>query len=125
MRGRALIAAALWFAVSTHAAEPIRGWIETERSGVNLRFTGFVQSDAAGEIRFELSVTKQGRSGRSESRQAGRLRLEAGVPRRLSQSSVSIADGDEYCAQLALYQADTLVARQALTDRGESDSCSD
>ena len=108
------------------SAEPVHGWIETERQGANLRFTAFAQADANVQIRYELTVRKDGRSGRASSQQAGQLRLAANAPRRLSQSIVNIADGDDYCVRLAIYRGNTLVANQIITppDEPNPESCS-
>jgi hypothetical protein len=68
---------------------------------------------------------KEGKSGRSSSRQAGRVRLVADAPRRLSQSVVNIAEGDDYCVQLTVYRGSMLVAKQIATpaDKSGIESC--
>jgi hypothetical protein len=114
---------ALTLAVPAASGEAVRGWIQTERSGGTVNFIGFAQANVAGEIRYELKVTKEGKSGRTNAQQAGRVRLSGSAPRRLAQSSVNIGQGDDYCVQLAIYQGGQLVVRQIVTAAGETGSC--
>ena len=109
----------------TLSADAIQGWIETERRGANLIFTGFVQADAGVEIRYELTAVKSGKSGESRSQQAGRFRLQTDAPRRLAESRFNVAEGDDYCVQLAIYQGSTLVANQIIAppDKPSPESC--
>ena len=128
MRDRNLFILALNIAgVVTPAlsAEAVQGWIDTERRGANLIFTGFVQADAGIEIRYELTAVKSGKSGQSRSQQAGRFRLQTDAPRRLAESRFNVADGDDYCVQLAIYRGNTLVANQIVTppDKPSPESC--
>ena len=125
MRRRSILVAfgALVLAVPAASGEAVRGWIQTERSGATVNFIGFAQTNVVGEIRYEMKVTKEGKSGRTNAQQAGRVRLEGTAPRRLAQSSVNIGEGDDYCAQLAIYQGGKLVARQIVTAAGETGSC--
>jgi hypothetical protein len=128
MRGHGLFILALNIvSVVTPAlsAEAVQAWIDTEWRGANLIFTGFVQANAGVEIRYELTAVKSGKSGQSRSQQAGRFRLQTDAPRRLAESRFNVAEGDDYCVQLAIYQGSTLVASQIITppDKPSPESC--
>ncbi len=92
------------------AADSVWGWIAFERQGAIVSFTGFAEGEAAEDIRYELSLSKDGRGGRVRNKQGGRVRLTPGTASRLSQSSVNLGEGDDYCVRLALYRGQTIVA---------------
>jgi hypothetical protein len=107
-----------------NAADAVWGWIAFERQGANVSFTGFAEGDAAEDIRYELSLSKEGRGGRVRNKQGGRVRLTPGTASRLSQSSVNLGEGDDYCVRLALYRGQTIVASYVIQPpNGRSTLC--
>jgi hypothetical protein len=96
---------------ASHSADNVRGWIDVSRNGAMTSFTGFVEAPAPADLRYTLTVAKQGRSGRTNSSQGGRTRVTPNMPSRLSQTQLNITEGDSYCVELVVYDGDTVIAR--------------
>ena len=89
----------------------------TERDGSALRlqgaFTG--QPDVSGELRYQLTVEKEGASGRSTSRQGGTFAAPApDATATLSRVQLGVAAGDRIEATLTVHQASQLVGEARL-----------
>lgn len=123
---RNLIYAAVTLTIVTPTAslgvENVRGWIDVQRGGALTSFTGFVQSSSDANLRYTLTAEKQGRSGRTQSSQGGRVHLVSNVPSRLSRTQVTVGDGDVYCVELTVYDGETVVARDVAKAPSQKDS---
>ena len=72
-------------------------------------------TDPAGHtLRYEMVVTRQSRSGSSNSSQAGSVRVDPGGSARLASNSVSVSPGDKYRVTVRLYEQGRLVAEQSV-----------
>lgn len=122
---RTLLLAALGLTgVQSANVADVWGWIAFEQQGAIVSFTGFAEGDAAEDIRYELSLSKDGRGGRVRNKQGGRVRLTPGTPSRLSQSSVNLGEGDDYCVRLALYRGGQIAASYVIQrPNGRSTLC--
>jgi len=85
----------------------------TVREG-NLKVAPRVTGPAGKTLRYEMVVTRQSRSGSSNSSQAGSVRLDESGAARLASSSVSVSPQDEYRVAVKLYEGGRLVAEEAV-----------
>lgn len=76
-------------------------WIDVEVEGHIVQFHAFAQADEAKSVQYSLSVTKQDRGGRANTKQGGKADLseERGAVK-LSSVGVNIEDDTVYKIQL-------------------------
>ena len=73
-----------------------------------------VTGPAGKALRYEMQVTRQSGAGRSNSRQAGSVRLDENGTARLASNSMSVGPHDAYRVEVKLYEGGRLVAQQSL-----------
>ncbi len=99
-------------AVITHAeSADIELWIEKDVTGENqVTLTPYVKTPHASNLRYIFEVDKQGESGRSRTRQGGRLSFQSNQPKALSTLSLNLKTDDRCRINFKLYDGDKLVA---------------
>jgi len=99
-------------AAATHAeSADIMLWIEKEVTGENrVTLTPYVKTPSAANLRYSFEVDKHGKSGRSTTRQSGRLSFQSDQPKALSTLALHLKPEDHCRVELKLYDEDRLVA---------------
>ena len=113
---RTLIIAAYLFLTGAATANvtgvsKISGWIDESRTDGIYKFVATAKSDRDAHVRYQLEARRIGASGKSTTGQSGQAQLRPGIPQRLSSTSLSIADGDDYCVKLLIYSNDAVVGK--------------
>lgn len=86
-------------------------WIEKEVTGENqVTLTPYVKSPSTATLRYSFEVDKHGKSGRSATRQSGRLSFQSDQPKALSTLALHLKPEDRYRVELKLYDENRLVA---------------
>jgi hypothetical protein len=80
----------------------------------NLHVAPRVTGPAGKALRYEMQVTREGGAGRSNSRQAGSIRLDESGRARLASNSMSVGPHDEYRVDVKLYEGGRLVAEESV-----------
>jgi hypothetical protein len=99
--------------LSTAAAggdSSVRAWIATEPTPQGVRIVPYAQASEARQLRYEFVSSKEGRSGRSDSRQAGQVTVDCCAPKALVRLGLSVQPGERYTLTLRVFDRDTLVA---------------
>jgi hypothetical protein len=90
----------------------VSAWIETDPVDAPHDFVGYARAAEPVSARYELTAEKVGPSGRSSSRQSGRVEIGSAAPIQLSRLSLGAPrPGDRYEIILTLYVGDRQVAR--------------
>ena len=110
-----LLACTFPSASTDSSGDPVR--LLTERDGTTLRlrgaFTG--QAGVTGELRYQLTVEKQGASGRSTNRQGGTFAAPApGVTDTLSRVQIGVQEGGRVEATLTVHRGERLLGEARL-----------
>lgn len=84
-----------------------------EMRGGTLTITPVLTAPANQRVRYDVVVTRSGRSGKSDSRQGGDVTVGANGTTALSQLSISVSEGDRYEVSVRVYDAARLVAERA------------
>ena len=92
-----------------------RIWLETSTEDGSLLAEPRVEAGHDALLRYEFSSTKVGPAGRSESRQAGSVRLATGETRALTRLRLSVVGDDKYILSLRVYEDERLVAEKSFT----------
>lgn len=103
--------------LSTAAAggdSSVRAWIATEPTPQGVRVVPYAQAQEAHRLRYELISTKEGASGRSNSRQAGQVAVDCCEPKALVQLRLSVQPGERYTLTLKVFDNGTLVAEDRI-----------
>ncbi len=110
-----LLMTPLMAAVIAHAeSADIALWIEKEVTGENqVTLTPYVKTLHSSNLRYIFEVDKQGKSGRSQTRQGGKLSSQPNQPQALSTLSLNLTADDRYRINFMLYDEDKLVAELA------------
>ncbi len=82
--------------------------------GGNLHVEPRVTGPAGTALRYEMHVTRQGGAGRSNSRQAGSVRLDESGRARLASNDMSVGPHDAYRIEVKLYEGGRLVAEESV-----------
>ncbi|SET04525.1 Thin aggregative fimbriae synthesis protein [Nitrosomonas marina] len=86
-------------------------WIEKDVAADNqVTFTPYAKALRAFNLRYTLDVDKQGKSGRSSTRQSGKLLLQPNQPKAISTSSFNLKADDHYRINFKLFDKNKLVA---------------
>ena len=88
----------------------VRAWIATEPTPQGVRVIPYAQAKEAHKLRYEFISTKEGASGRSNSRQAGQVAVDCCEPKALVQLRLSVQPGERYILTLKVFDNGTLVA---------------
>ena len=87
-----------------------RAWIEANQQDDMLTIQGKFANDTEQDatFRYELITTKQGKSGRSSSTQAGSFAAPAQEEVSLSNTSINVTKEDTYVIELKIFQGNTV-----------------
>lgn len=77
-------------------------WLETVPDARPRIIVPYVQSPAAGDLQYKLTVTRQGPSGSSNISQGGGIHIRANSPTALTRLSLSIDENDSCHIELIL-----------------------
>ena len=95
-------------------ADDHRVWIETSVDAGRLLVVPQIEAGHAASLDYELISAKTGKAGRSNSSQAGSVRLDQGEARVLTRLRLSVAGEDKYLLSLRVYENGKLVAEDAV-----------
>ena len=102
------------FSVAQANAGEHRVWIETSVDDGRFLAVPQIEAGHGALLDYELISTKVGKAGRSNSSQAGSVRLGEGETRSLTRLRLSVAAEDEYILSLRVYENGKLVAEDAV-----------
>lgn len=83
------------------------------RSGT-LKVAPIITAPAGAKLRYDVTTTRTGRSGNSNSRQSGNVTVGNDGKASLSEVAVSVSEQDRYEVQVEVYDGGRLVAAQTL-----------
>ena len=99
--------------LSTAAAggeSTVVAWIATEPTPQGVRVIPYAQAQEPHKLRYEFISTKEGASGRSDSRQAGQVAVDCCEPKALVHLRLSVQQGERYTLTLKVFDDGKLVA---------------
>ncbi len=85
-----------------------------EAQGGTLKVAPIVTAPAGAKLRYDVTSTRTGRSGNSNSRQSGNVTVGDDGKASLSQVAVSVSEQDRYEVHVEVYDGGRLVAAQTL-----------
>jgi PPE-repeat protein len=85
-----------------------------EVRGGTLKVAPIVTAPAGAKLRYDVTTTRTGRSGNSNSRQSGNVTVGNDGKASLSQVAVSVTEQDRYEVQVEVYDGGRLVAAETL-----------
>lgn len=86
-----------------------------EVRGGTLKVAPIVTAPAGAKLRYDVTTTRTGRSGNSNSRQSGNVTVGNDGKASLSQVAVSVSEQDRYEVRVEVYDGGRLVASETLT----------
>jgi hypothetical protein len=86
----------------------------TEVRGGTLKVAPIVTAPAGAKLRYDVTTTRTGRSGNSNSRQSGNVTVGDDGKASLSQVAVSVSTQDRYEVHVEVYDGGRLVAAETL-----------
>lgn len=110
-----LVLPALISVAQARASSDHRVWIETSTVDGRLIVQPQIEAGRDASADYELISVRVGRAGRSESRQAGSVRLKAGETRVLSNLTLSVSDDDKYILTLRIFENGQVVGQDSIT----------
>ncbi|HEX5664130.1 MAG TPA: curli-like amyloid fiber formation chaperone CsgH [Xanthomonadaceae bacterium] len=85
-----------------------------EVRGGTLKVAPVVTAPAGAKLRYDVTTTRTGRSGNSNSRQSGNVTVGDDGKASLSQVAVSVSEQDRYEVHVEVYEGGRLVASETL-----------
>ena len=85
-----------------------------EARGGMLRVAPIITAPAGAKLRYDVTTTRTGRSGNSNSRQSGNVTVGNDGKASLSQVAVSVSEQDRYEVHVEVYDGGRLVAAETL-----------
>lgn len=85
-----------------------------EARGGTLKVAPVVTAPAGAQLRYDVTTTRTGRSGNSNSRQSGNVTVGSEGKAALSQVAVSVGEQDRYEVRVEVYDGGRLVAAKTL-----------
>jgi hypothetical protein len=85
-----------------------------EARGGTLKVAPIVTAPAGAKLRYDVTTTRTGRSGNSNSRQSGNVTVGDDGQASLSQVAVSVGEQDRYEVHVEVYDGGRLVAAETL-----------
>jgi len=85
-----------------------------EVSGGTLKLAPVVSAPAGAKLRYDMTTTRTGRSGNSNSRQSGNVTVGDDGKATLSQVAVNVSPQDQYVVHVEVYDGAQVVASQTL-----------
>ena len=85
-----------------------------EVRGGTLKVAPVVTAPAGAKLRYDMTTTRTGRSGNSNSRQSGNVTVGDDGKASLSQLAVNVSPQDQYIVQVEVYDGAQVVASKTL-----------
>jgi len=85
-----------------------------EVRGGTLKVAPVVSAPAGAKLRYDMTTTRTGRSGNSNSRQSGNVTVGDDGKASLSQLAVNVSPQDQYIVQVEVYDGAQVVASKTL-----------
>ena len=85
-----------------------------EVSGGTLKVAPVITAPAGAKLRYDMTTTRTGRSGNSNSRQGGNVTVGDDGKASLSQVSVNVGPQDRYTVHVEVYDGQKVVAAKTL-----------
>ena len=85
-----------------------------EVRGGTLKVAPVVSAPAGAKLRYDMTTTRTGRSGNSNSRQSGNVTVGDDGKAALSQVAVNVGPQDQYVVQVEVYDGAQVVASRTL-----------
>ena len=85
-----------------------------EVRGGTLKVAPVVTAPAGAKLRYDMTTTRTGRSGNSDSRQSGNVTVGDDGKAALSQVAVSVSPQDQYVVHVEVYDGAQVVASKTL-----------
>lgn len=102
-------------ALPTVACENVNAWLNHQQQAGLISVTAFASCECDGVFRFQLSMHKTGKSGRSHTRQSGQFELAPDQQHRLANLKFNPGQDDRYQIQLRVFGNGELVAEDELS----------
>jgi len=98
-------------------AQEHKAWIEIEPDNSYLKIKAYCRNNASEDcvLRYNLTVQKRGKSGRTSSAQSGSVYLPSQSEKCLSQLGLGVSLKDEYEIKLEVYKDGKLVAEDSVS----------
>lgn len=96
------------------ASSEVRLWAEVTRDGNRWTVVPHVAADAGRALRYEMSTSKEGPSGRSSTRQGGHLALQGDSERSLATVQIELGAHDHCEVVLRVLDGDVPVGDLSL-----------
>ena len=87
----------------------------TEARAGTLKVAPVVTAPAGAKLRYDVTTTRVGSSGKSTSRQSGNVTVGGDGKASLSQVAISVSEQDRYEVRVEVYDGAKLVASETLT----------
>lgn len=91
-----------------------RLWLDTSISGSMLTVVPHIAAPAAATLHYEIVSTKQGKSGRSSTRQSGPVAVDNEGSQTFARLSLSVGPDDRYTIAVRVFDGSRVVAEQTL-----------
>ena len=85
-----------------------------EVRGGTLKVAPVITAPAGAQLRYDVTTTRTGRSGNSNSRQGGNVTVGDNGKASLSQVSVNVSPQDQYVVHVEVYDGSQVVASKTL-----------
>jgi hypothetical protein len=85
-----------------------------EVRGGTLKVAPVISAPAGAQLRYDMTTTRTGRSGNSNSRQSGNVTVGDDGKATLSQVAVNVSPQDRYVVQVEVYDGARVVASETL-----------
>ena len=85
-----------------------------EVRGGTLKVAPVVSAPAGAKLRYDMTTTRTGRSGNSNSRQSGNVTVGDDGKAALSQVAVNVSPQDRYVVHVEVYEGERVVAAKTL-----------
>ena len=97
-----------------------KGWIHTEGEAGHLLIQGMFlnQSEQPVKIHYQLNIKKSGISGKTSSKQSGKELIEPSEEIVLATTTLNTTKADSYKIELEIFDADSLIASDAILYSG-------
>ncbi|MEN8177690.1 MAG: curli-like amyloid fiber formation chaperone CsgH [Pseudomonadota bacterium] len=92
-----------------------RAWLEKSYDGERLVVAAYVEAAHAVKLNYKLVSSKSGKSGNSNTKQAGSVTVADGETHRLMQLRLGVNKQDRYDLKLQVFEQGQLVAEDSLS----------
>jgi curli production protein len=91
-----------------------RLWLDTSSSGRMLTIIPHIAAPAGAALRYEIVSTKQGKSGRSSTKQSGGVAVDGAGSGTFAKLSLGVDPEDRYTIAVRVFDGANVVAEQTL-----------